>query len=106
MQKICGRACSRGGTFPVSDDSGIVVVSHTDGELCYPVSSSYHIVMYHSSHELKVTVINHALWVGESDKGVLDPLFVWLTPQVGLVVGTLWHGPGSGNEVGTTHSQS
>ena len=105
-QKMCSRAPRRGGTFPIPDDSDIIVVSRVNGELRYSVSCSNHVVMCHGSHDLKVTVSDCALWVGESDGGILCPLFVWVTPQVGVIVGPLWHGSGSGNEVGATHSQS
>ena len=56
LQKMGSWACSGGGTFVIPDNGGIVVVSHSDGELCYATLSSNHIVMCHSSHELKITV--------------------------------------------------
>ena len=89
LQKICGRACSGGGTFPIPDNSGAIVMSHSNGELHYPVSCSNHLVMCCSSHELKVTVSDCALWSGESDEGILYPLFAWVMPQVGVIVGLL-----------------
>ena len=106
LQKIGSRACGQGGTFAIPDDGSAVVVSCSNGELHCAVLCSNHIVMCHCSHELKVTVGDHSLGVGESDQGVLCPLFVRLTPQTGATVGSLWCQPGSRNEVGATHSQS
>ena len=73
----------------IPDDGGAVVLSHSKGELCYTVMRSNHVVMYHSSHEFKITVRDCSLWVGEGDQGILCPLFTGLMPRIRAMVGSV-----------------
>ena len=63
LQKMCSRAHSRCGPFPVPDDGSAVVVSSSNGELWYTVVSHDHIVMCNHSHQFKITVCSCSLRV-------------------------------------------
>ena len=66
-QKISSRACGGCGLFLVPDDSSIVVVSSSNGEISFNMVSGNHFVMCDGSHQFKVTVCDHLLWVSESE---------------------------------------
>ena len=98
LRRMCSRACT--------DDIGTAVMSHSNGELHCAVMCGNHVVMCRGSHQLEVTAHDCFLWVGESDQGVLCPLFVGLMPKMRTTVGFVWCQPRSNKEVGTNHSQS
>ena len=79
-QKMDSWACSGSGTFVIPDDSGRIVVSRSKGELGHTMMSGNHFLMGHCSNELKVTVSDGPLEIGESEWGILCQLFVRLTP--------------------------
>ena len=90
MQKMCSRAHNRSRTFAIPDDGGAVVVSRSNGELHCTMVCGNHVVMRHNSHELKITVRDCSLWVGEGDQDILHPLFAGLMPQIRATVGLVW----------------
>ena len=91
LQKMGDGGCSGGGTFAIPNDSDTIVVSHSDDELGHAMMSSNHFVMGHSSHKLKITVSDCSLGVGESDWGILCPLFARLMPWIRAIMGPFWH---------------
>ena len=73
-QKIGSWACSGCGTFVIPDDSGVIVVSCSEGELGYAMMSSNHIVMGYCSHKLKVTISDGPFGIGDKFTVMFDCL--------------------------------